>query len=657
MTHTPAPSSNGPLGCTLPVVNNRGMDEWLHKLVDSGNVSPERIERVRELTCEANKQWKRMLLVQRMIEEVQRDHRRAVPIQDIFDVYGVHFTTETMYILEDGIQQSLRNFCRMLTDVLSTWDTGFSSRYDISVLSRRVSLAVSHAPSCLWGSLDTTDLCQTTVHSRLLRAVDGLWNTHAKPAIEWEQHHLAEGIQRLRVLTHVCDEYLRPNTGGRAVPSKFAAMYVRMNQRVIAALAWLSGNTSFVSGPDKIAIVRRMLDAYKVGEHEARCSMEKHTSLLRQLAEDTVLTLESIYSHDAQWDGWHGVLVWGNDEPPPDGALSSLIVQPPSYSASYWKTSRVHCSVAQLPHEPLYAVRSQPVVRFCAILRQLVKKRFLRLDIVGVDYLRLLSHADHARYHRNVNKIVEDELVPVGHLAGHHFDGAWFLETRIPVVHNSALSSLPDCPLVLTDDEAERSVPSAASETGVTDERERVLTIDKKTPLPPPVPEGVVLDHCLMGVISLLAKSNVSGDHMGPYCNTLHLGTADVEPLVRKALCADPDALTTTCLNQRLAGVFKMFSAALAATGMQASFGTDKSHPRVKKLKVSWPLGEQHRARNLARVSQMAESVASHLHHGSVLPTGVTWNIPERSRRRRRARDAKCASEILLGRQTEASPK
>eukprot|EP00966_Prymnesium_polylepis_P136321 3149811-Prymnesium_polylepis.1 len=129
-------------------------------------------------------QWKRKVLVQRMVEAVQRDRHRSVPIQDIFDVYGVHFTTETMQILEDGIQQSLRNFCRMLMDVLSTWDADFGYRHDSAVLSRRASLAVSHAPSCLWGSLGTTDLCQTTVRSRLLRAVDGLWNTHAKPAIE-----------------------------------------------------------------------------------------------------------------------------------------------------------------------------------------------------------------------------------------------------------------------------------------------------------------------------------------------------------------------------------------------------------------------------------------------------------------------------------------
>jgi hypothetical protein len=637
VSHTPPVLEDEPLSYMMPIINNPMIDEWVHKLFDSGNVSPDRVERVRDLACEANTQWKRKALVQRMIEEVHREHRFAVPIQEIFEVYGVHFTTETMRILEDGIQQSLRNFCRMLMDVLYTWDTEFSYRHDNAMLSRRVSLAVSHATSCLWGSVDTTDLCQATVHARLVRAVNGLWNTHAKPAIASEQHHLAEGIQRLRVVVYVCDEYSKPNTGGKAVPSKFSGLYARIQQRVIIALAWLLGNMPLVHSATEIAIVKSMLNAYKNGEQEARAYMDEHANTVGCLTKDTIQSLEIVYNHDTQWEGWHGVLIWGDDEDPPAEAVSSLIVQPPSYSSTYWTTSRVYCAVAPPRDGPRFPVRSQPVVRFCAMLTKLVQKRYLRLDIIGVDYLRLLSHADHARYLRNVNKIVEDELIPVGHFAGHDFEMAWFRDTRMTVVYNRPGPRMTDTALVLADEE-----------TG-TDDKECMARREKKpTSSKVPIPEGVLLDHCLMGVVALLARSNVVGEHMGPHCNTFHVGTEDVESLVRNALGTGARAMTYMRLNQRLVCVFKMFGNALTAIGMQASFGTDKAHPRVKKLKVSWPMTQQHRATNLAKLSQLAEAVASHLQHGSDLPEGVEWNIPERSRRRRKARDTKCESELFI---------
>jgi hypothetical protein len=92
----------------------------------------------------------------------------------------------------------------------------------------------------------------------------------------------------------------------------------------------------------------------------------------------------------------------------------------------------------------------------------------------------------------------------------------------------------------------------------------------------------------------------------------------------------------------------KMFCVALSTSGMQASFGKHKSHLRTKKLKISWTTEEEHhRAKNMAKVAQLADDIASHLHHGSPLPLGVEWNIPERSRRRRRVRDAKCVSNAF----------
>jgi hypothetical protein len=636
-------------GSMMPSSNNLSIDIWIDQLERSGKLPVDRVERVRELACEAIVQWKRKALVQRMLDSIKRERRRSVPIQDIFEIYEVHFTIETMNILESGIQQSLRNFCRMLADVLSAWDADFSHRPDHSVLASRATLATNHAPSCLWSSLDSADMCQNTVHSRLLKAVEGLWNTHAKPAIASEHRFLAEGIQRLRVLIYVCDEYLKPSTGGKAVPSKFSAMYIRMHQRVIAALAWLSGNSTFVSNSKVINIVRLMLNAYKLSEFDARGAMDEHAAYVREMVRVVIQVLENLYQQPYDWDGWHGVLLWGGDEDPPEEAESSLVVQPPSYSARFWTTTRVYCSVA-MQTGTFLPVRFQPVVRFCAMLRLLVRKHFLRLDLIGVDYLRLISLTDHSRYHRNVNRIVDDEFVHDGHAAGHPFDAAWFLESRAPVLYTGPGPRLSDIALVLADDEAERAAASNASDTGLTDDCERVMSLSKQNPLPAPVPEGVVLDHCLLGLIALIAKNNILGNHMGPFCNTFHIGIADVEPWVRSTLSMELSLVSAESLSGRLTGIFKMLCTAMVASGMQASFGVDKSHPRVKKLKFSWVMEEQHRANNLTRLAELATTISEHLHHGTPLPYGVEWNIPERSRRRRKARDAKSVSDVLLSR-------
>jgi len=644
----------------MPVVSNTSIDQWIHNLTASGNVSPDRVERVRELACEANTQWKRKLLVQRIVESVQRDRRRAVPFQDIYEVHGVHFTTETMRILEDGIQQSLRNFCRMLMDIISTWDSDFFSRHDKAVVSKRAALVVSHAPSCLWGSLDTMELSQLTVHSRLMRAVDGLWNTHAKPAIESERNHMAEGIQRLRTMHYVCEEYLKAHTGAKTVPTRFSSLFSRMQQRAIAALAWLLANSYLLDqSTDTSRTVSSTLKAYKSGETEARHAMDQHAERLKTMLQTTIRLVENVYSHEPEWEGWHCVLVWGQNLSPPDEATSSLIVQPPSYSSSFWTTSRVHCSVASSPKNMPHPVRSQPTVRFCALLRKLVHMKFLRLDLIGVDYLRLLAHADYARYHRNVNKIVEDELIPVGHLAGHSFDTAWFLETRAPVVYDnnmSPMSSMPrmsDISLVQTDEDQTKNtdVPAVTENTITTtgNTEKSIHVVTKHTPITTVVPEGVLVDHCLMTTIALISRSNATtSDHIGPYFNTFHIGTTDVSHLVRNALGVDTTFMTEMCLNQRITSVMKMFCVALSTSGMQASFGKHKSHLRTKKLKISWTTEEEHhRAKNMAKVAQLADDIASHLHHGSPLPLGVEWNIPERSRRRRRVRDAKCVSNAF----------
>ena len=83
-----------------------------------------------------------------MIESVQSDNRRAVLIQDIFAMYGVHFTTETMRILEDGIR-NLSATCRMLLNLVSTWDTDFHADMTKSSLATECRWRQpTHRPAC-----------------------------------------------------------------------------------------------------------------------------------------------------------------------------------------------------------------------------------------------------------------------------------------------------------------------------------------------------------------------------------------------------------------------------------------------------------------------------------------------------------------------------
>ena len=635
----------------IPAVDNLSIEAWLARLAESGRLTSVELQELRELACEAGSQWKRKRRVQRMMESIHAHRLRFVAINEVFDKYEVRFTSETMRLFENGIQQSLRNFCRLLRDVLSSWDADMAGVQDVQIQRACLDLAVEQAPYCLWASIDTVNLNFHTVAARALQAVNGLWKTHAVPAIDAERARLADGLQKLKVLTYACGEFAKSEANPRAVPNKFVSMYTRTCLRIITALSWLSSSGTWISAQPELVLVRSALAAYRRGAFDARAWMSHNATQLQALINDATQSLERTNRQDNDWHGWHRMVLWGDDEDAPQEAFSSLVVQPPGYSSSFWNTKRVYCSV--LPHPVASGSdcqhnRAQLVVRFCAMLKTLVHRGFLRLDIVGVDYLRLLTTAEHSRYHFNVEKIVNEVFAIRGFETGEPFDITWFDEawprTRHPVFEGPALTDLA---LVLDDADDDKPPNSAASDTGQTDD----LSALRLVPLPKAVPEGVLLDHAVMSLFSLVAFTGTLGEQTRPYCNAFHIGTSDIVPHVRRALELSMATMCTKSLDQRLAHILKLYAAAInaahAADGLTARFDKCKAHPRNKKLIISWQIEPEHRPRNMNLLAALAGRIVSYLHHETPMPAGVEWVIPERSKRRNRAADVLRAAQAV----------
>jgi hypothetical protein len=635
----------------IPAVDNSAIEAWLARLSQSEKLSSLELQELRELACEASSQWRRKRRVQRMMEAIHSQRLRVISINEILDNYDVRFTSETMRLIENGIQQSLRNFCRLLCDVLSSWDSDMVGAQDVQAQRARLDLAVEQAPYCLWASIDTVNLNMQTVYSRALQAVNGLWKTHALPAIEAERTRLADGLHKLKVLSYACTEFAKSEANPRLVPNKFFSMYTRMCLRIIAALSWLSCCGSWISAQSELVLVRSALAAYRHSAREARSWMSRNAKELETLINDMSQSLERTYRMDDDWIGWHRMVLWGDDEDAPEEAFSSLIVQPPGYSSSFWNTKRVYCSV--LPRSPAcgsdcHHNRTQLVVRFCAMLKTLVHRGFLRLDVIGVDYLRLLTTAEHSRYHFNVEKIVNEVFAIRGYEAGEPFDISWFDEAWPRTQYQpDAGPALSDLALVL-EDEPDKLPASSASDTGQTDDS----SVAPLAPLPKPVPEGVYLDHSVMSLFSLVAFTATLGEQTTPYCNAFHVGTNDVVSHVRRALSLSMANMCTKSLDQRLAHILKLYAAAInaahGADGITARFDKCKAHPRNKKLIISWPIEADHRARNMTRLAQLAAKVVAYLHHETPMPAGVEWVIPERSKRRNRASDVRRVAEVAV---------
>lgn len=643
-----------------PTVDDLMIDNWFCEVAESEVVTTERLDQAKDLAREAVSQWRRKQTVGNMMATITREGQRVVAIDDIKAVFNVRFTPQTMRIIEDGIKQSLRNFFKLLMEVLGSWRAVQHRAAPLDAQTSRIGHALEEAQRLFWNSLDGEDTNAATVQRRALSAVASLWTRHALPAIEEERSEMRDGIARVQLLHHIVVEFQRPQTGGRACPARFTTTYTRYWKRVALGFLWLRNNEHLLDSASDKQCLWDTMTAFTNSELRARVSMEAHANRLDTVLSGILTILRTIVDTPTDAFAWHRIVLWTSETEPEVNVLSSLAIQPPSYSASFCNAHRVYISVTPSVTQIERALEAPPVVRFCAALRQLVSMGHLRLDILGVDYMRLLSAAEFARYERNIGKIVSDYLLPLGHLASIPFDPSWMESLTLPPKPMLSHDRFNSMALIVEDDEIDRvgkeAAPSpstgsttlvAAAETSASS----ALVQSAKPATLSLVGNGCALDHCVMTILVRLLPQQTHGDYLGNFVNTVCVGYDEISDSIRHTLEL-VQGLSGHALSQRVASVFKMLANAINADCkasnlcIRAYFGVPQGDRRTrdkhvaKKLCASWQrVTPTHRKDALCMMQQTAQKIAIHLAGGGQLPSGVLWNVSERSRRRRQARE------------------
>jgi hypothetical protein len=408
---------------------NPSIDRWLAAIKSSEKIDDEEIELIEKLLQEAGARSVHCSLLERMIDAMTLKNCQTVCILDISALHGVKFTKATMDIWENGIQTSLCNFCGYLMNAVAPRAVGT----DVHQLKRDV-------PSILWSSLDSMTLCPRVVRSRLEAAMDAIWRRWAHPVLEAERTRLKEGVELLRRASEVCDGGVQQGVLPFEPPSL---------ELLVDALEWISGSgRGFVSSDSDLCLIREIRTLLMNSAMGVQAFLLQYAPRVGAIINNVLHSLDWLCAHGSDWHGWHGLVMWVDDETPcldidTSGYVNVFDVVPPSYIGVFEGAKRVRCTTISttLPCTGVcyggvpIAARAQ--VRFCALLRQLVDRRLLRLDLIGGDYLRLLCLTDASRHHRGVDKIVLDELQPTGEISGHPFDPKWFDPNSIPAVDAS----------------------------------------------------------------------------------------------------------------------------------------------------------------------------------------------------------------------------
>jgi hypothetical protein len=403
---------------------NPSIDRWLAAIKSSEKIDDEEIELIERLLQESGARLVHCSRLERMIDAMKLKNCQTVCIKDIFALHGVLFSEETMDIWENGIQTSLSNFCGYLMNAVAPRAVGT----DVHQLKRDV-------PSILWSSLDSMTLCPRVVRSRLEAAMDAIWRRWAHPVLEAERARLKEGVELLRRASEVCDGGVRQGVLPFEPPSL---------ELLVDALEWISGSgRGFVSSDSDLCLIREIRTLLMNSAMGVQAFLLQYAPRVGAIINNVLHSLDWLCAHGSDWHGWHGLVMWVDDETPcldidTSGYVNVFDVVPPSYIGVFEGAQRVRCTTISttLPSSGVcyggvpIAARAQ--VRFCALLRQLVDRRLLRLDLIGGGYLRLLCLTDASRHHRGVDKIVLDELQPTGEISGHPFDPKWFDPNSIP---------------------------------------------------------------------------------------------------------------------------------------------------------------------------------------------------------------------------------
>ena len=304
--------------------------EWVASTVDH------RRPRLVELLGLASGHSVRIAKMQRLVDTLEREAEESggcagVSFGAIRGVHGVLFPPDTMECLVSAVRHGLNNFARMLPGTIAMVRP---TRRDHEQ-ECRLQVFVTCAGRSIWNALDAGSV--DTMLERAVQAVDGVWATHAVPAIQTERARFA---LQLRLLRNLLD-----------APAK---------------------------SPEKVAHALRAAEVMAKGTDiqlgESRADLRAAiTRVEKKLAEG----VDSCC--------WHGIRIG------PEG----VPLVGPSAHAPLVADGKAHVAPAEVEMELFL-----PVVQAAYAIRALVYKGYLRLDVLSSEVVKRMAVDDLDRFTR-----------------------------------------------------------------------------------------------------------------------------------------------------------------------------------------------------------------------------------------------------------------
>lgn len=300
--------------------------EWVASQVDY------RRPRLVELLGLASGHSARISKMQRLVETLEREAEESggcagVSFDGIRGVHGVLFPPDTMECLTSAVRCGLNNFVRVLIVSIAMVRPPPSHRDHEQEC--RLEVFKTCAGRSIWNAIDAGPA--ETMLERAVQAVDGVWATHAVPAIQSERARFA---QQLRLLRNLLD-----------APAK---------------------------SPEKMAHARRAAEAMAKGTDiqlgESRADLRAAISRVEQKLAEGVDSC-----------CWHGIRIG------PEG----VPLVGPSAHAPLVAEGKAHVASAEVEVELFLSV-----VQAAYAIRALVYKGYLRLDVLSSEVVKRMALGD-----------------------------------------------------------------------------------------------------------------------------------------------------------------------------------------------------------------------------------------------------------------------
>jgi len=277
----------------------------------------------------------RIAKMQRLVETLEREAEESGGCAGVSFVVirctPCLFPPDTMECLTSAVRHGLNNFVRMITGAVAMVRP---KRCDFEQ-SCRLEVFATCAGRSIWNAIDAGPA--ETMLERAVRAVDGIWSTHAVPAIRTEKARFA---LQLRLLRNLLD-----------APTK---------------------------SPEKVAHARKAAEEMAKGSDiqlgESRADLRAAISRVEQRLAEGV---------DSRC--WHGLRI---------GAEGVPLVGPSAH-APLVADGKAHVAATDVDIELFL-----PVVQAAYVVRALVYRGYLRLDVLSSEVVKRMAVIDLDRFTR-----------------------------------------------------------------------------------------------------------------------------------------------------------------------------------------------------------------------------------------------------------------